>query len=153
LADFFAEVHPGIRSYVDYTKIVPRIRALLLSTLLAAALFAQEKKEPPPNVQEPKEEDEALIPKEYAFNPLQAEKELKVGNFYFKKGSYKAAAGRFREAVKWNPGFAEAWFRLGETEEKLKDKRAAEEAYRKFIELAPDDKRSETLKKILARKR
>lgn len=138
---------------MDYTKIVPRIRALLLSTLLAAALFAQEKKEPPPNVQEPKEEDEALIPKEYAFNPLQAEKELKVGNFYFKKGSYKAAAGRFREAVKWNPGFAEAWFRLGETEEKLKDKRAAEEAYRKFIELAPDDKRSETLKKILARKR
>jgi tetratricopeptide (TPR) repeat protein len=104
-------------------------------------------------VQEPAEEDEALIPKEYSFNPLQAEKELNVGNFYFKKGSYKAAAGRFRESAKWNPGFAEAWFRLGEAEEKLKDKRAAEEAYRKFIELAPNDRRSQGLRKNLARKR
>jgi tetratricopeptide (TPR) repeat protein len=138
---------------LSYTKIVPRIRTLLLSSALAAAAFAQQRNAPPPAVQEPAEEDESLIPKEYAFNPLQAEKELRVGNFYFKKGSYKAAAARFREATKWNPGFAEAWFRLGETEEKLKDKRAAEDAYRKFVELAPDDKRAGSLKKTLAGKR
>lgn len=138
---------------MSYTKIVPRIRALLLSSTLAAAVFAQQQKAPPPKPQEPAEEDEALLPKEYSFNPLQAEKELRIGGFYFKKGSYKAAATRFKEATKWNPGLADAWFRLGEAQEKLKDRRAAEEAYRKFIELAPDDRRAQDLKKTLPGKR
>ena len=56
--------------------------------------------------------------KEYAFNPLQAQKEIRTGNYYFKKGSYRAAAGRFEEATKWNGGEPEAWLRLGEAEEK-----------------------------------
>ena len=60
------------------------------------------------------------IPKEYSFNPVQSKKEVTVGEFYFKKGDFKAAAGRFREATKWNDGNAEAWLRLGDAEEKLK---------------------------------
>jgi tetratricopeptide (TPR) repeat protein len=107
---------------------------------------------PKGNTPEPREEDESLQPKDYAFNPLQAEKEVRVGNFYFKKGSYKAAALRFREASKWNPGMAEAWLRLGETEEKLKDRTAAREAYAKYVELAPDDKRAPEIRKKLAKK-
>src|SRR3974377_1398386 len=62
----------------------------------------------------PKEEDENLGTKEYSFNPLQAEKEVRVGEYYFKKGSYRAAAQRFREATKWNQGYSEAWLRLRE---------------------------------------
>ena len=72
--------------------------------------------------QEPPEEDANLKPKVYAFNPLQANKELQVGVEYFKKHSYKAAAGRFREATRWNPNLAEAWLRLGEAEEKRKNR-------------------------------
>ena len=75
---------------------------------------------------------------EYSFNPLQAEKELQTGNYYFKKGSYRAAASRFREATRWNDGFIEAWLRLGEAEEKLKDRQAAKEAYAKYLALAAD---------------
>jgi tetratricopeptide (TPR) repeat protein len=116
------------------------------------ALLAQQKA-PPPKPQEPVEEDETLVAKkEYAFNPLQAEKELQTGNFYFKKGSFKAAAGRFEEATKWNPGLAEAYFRLGEADEKLRDKKAAREAYAKFVELAPEDKRADGLRKKLGSK-
>ena len=33
------------------------------------------------------------------FNPLQSKKEATVGEFYFKKGDYRAAAGRFSEAT------------------------------------------------------
>ena len=73
----------------------------------------------------PKEEDENLSAKEYSFNPLQAEKEVRVGEYYFKKGSYRAAALRFREATKWNQGYGEAWLRLGETAEKQKDTKTA----------------------------
>ncbi len=33
-----------------------------------------------------------MAPKEYAFNPLQATKEVEIGNYYFKKKNYRAAA-------------------------------------------------------------
>ena len=131
-----------------------RIGTLILSSLLLGAGLLAQQKMPPPKPQEPAEEDETLTAKkEYAFNPLQAEKELRTGNFYFKKGSYKAAANRFREAAKWNPGMTEAYFRLGEAEEKLRDKKAADEAYRKFLELATaEDKRVPEVRKKLAGK-
>jgi tetratricopeptide (TPR) repeat protein len=127
---------------------------------LACALWAQsdktsQKPASAPNAQEqePPEEDESLKPKEYAFNPLEAEHDLKVGLYYYKKGNYAAAMARFREATRWNPSYAEAFLRLGETEEKLKDKAKAHDAYAKYLELAPDAKDAEAVKKKLAGKR
>ena len=106
--------------------------------------------QPPPVTQEPPEEDVTLTEtKEYTFNPLQAEKEVRTGNFYAKKGNQKAASVRFREATKWNPGFAEAWLRLGESLEKRKDGKGAKEAYAKYLELAPDAKNAALIKKKL----
>jgi len=111
----------------------------------------KERPKPPPSAKEevPPEEDEALAVKEYSFNPLQAEKELRIGNYYFRKGSFRAAANRFREATKWNNGYPDAWLRLGETEEKLKDSKAAKEAYAKYAELAPDAKNIAEVRKKL----
>ncbi len=134
-----------------------RLRALLLASVLAtSALAAQngaQQKAPPATSPEPAEEDESLKPaKQYAFNPVQAEKELRIGDFYFKKGSWQAAAGRFKEATKWNPNFAEAYLRLGEAQEKLKNPSAARQAFRKFLDLAPNDKRAGEIKKKLAGK-
>jgi len=101
----------------------------------------------PPEEQEPPEEDANLKPKEYSFNPLQANKELQVGNEYLKKHSYKAAAGRFREATRWNPNLAEAWLRLGEAEEKRKNRKDAKEAYAKYLELQPEAKDAAEIRK------
>lgn len=101
----------------------------------------------PPKEQEPPEEDVTSKEKEYSFNPLQAANEVKIGQFYMKRGSYKAAAGRFEEATKWDPGSAEAFLRLGEAREKLKDKKGAREAYAKFLQLAPDDKNADAIRK------
>jgi predicted Zn-dependent protease len=97
----------------------------------------------------PPEEDTSLTVKEYSFNPLQAEKELQIGNFYFKTGKYRSAAMRFTEATKWNDGSSEAWLRLGETEEKLKDRTAAKEAYTKYLALASDAKNAAEIRKKL----
>jgi Flp pilus assembly protein TadD len=119
---------------------------------LACALTLAAHQTPAPKSQEPAEEDEALTVKEYSFNPLQAEKEVKIGAYYFKKGSYRAAAQRFREAARWNPGNAEAWLRLGESQERLKDRAAAREAYSKYLELKPDAKNAAQIRKKLARK-
>lgn len=124
------------------------LRLSVLVLAAHAALFAQDKADP--KYQEPPEEDTGTAPKQYTFNPLQASKEVKIGNYYFKKGSYKAAAHRFTEALKWNPGMAEAALRLGEAEEKLKDKRAAQEAFRKYLELEPDGKEASAVKKKLS---
>ena len=97
----------------------------------------------------PPEENKAIAVKEYAFNPLQALKEIRTGNYYFKKGAFRAAAGRFEEAIKWNSGEPEAWLRLGEAEEKLKDPKAAHTAYAKYLELASDAKNADEIRKKL----
>jgi hypothetical protein len=46
----------------------------------------------------------------------------------------------------------EGYLRLGDAEEKLADRKAAREAYSKFLDLAPNDKRSEAIKKKLSKK-
>lgn len=132
---------------------------LLIPLALACGLWAQSDKAPKPKTdaksqeQEPPEEDESLKPKEYSFNPLEAEHDLKVGNYYFKKGSYAAAVARFREATRWNPNYADAFLRLGDAEEKLKDKAGAHDAYAKYLELAPDAKDADAIRKKLNGKR
>lgn len=137
------------------------VREVAIGFLLAGILAAQDeptlKKRPADQSknqqtqeQEPPEEDESLAPKTYSFNPLEAEKDLKIGLYYFKKGNYKASTSRFREATLWNPTFAEAFLRLGESAEKMKDKKAAGDAYSKYLALAPDSKEAESIKKKLA---
>jgi tetratricopeptide (TPR) repeat protein len=139
------------------------VRAAILGFLLSIVVVAQDDKQlqarPPEQAkpqqqqeQEPPEEDESLAPKTYSFNPLEADKDLKVGLYYFKKGNYKAAMSRFREATLWNPTFAEAFLRLGESAEKLRDKKAAHEAFEKYVALAPNDKQADAIKKKLASK-
>jgi tetratricopeptide (TPR) repeat protein len=138
------------------------VRGFVLGFLLCAVLLGQDDKElktrppdqakPQQQEQEPPEEDESLAPKTYSFNPLEADKDLKVGLYYYKKGNYKAAMSRFREATLWNPTYAEAFLRLGESAEKLKDKKTAHEAYEKYVALAPNEKQAEAIKKKLASK-
>jgi tetratricopeptide (TPR) repeat protein len=98
----------------------------------------------------PPDEDKASkAEKQYSFNPLQSKKEVTIGEFYFKKSDYRAAASRFREATKWNDGNAEAWLRLGDAEEKMKDSQAAHEAWEKYLKLAPEAKNAAEIRKKL----
>lgn len=117
---------------------------IALFALLALGSAAQQKPQEPV---EPPEEDESSKPKEYVFNPVQAAKELKVGGFYFKKGSFRAAARRFEEATRWDPTSPEAFLRLGETLEKMNDKGGARQAFAKYIELAPEAKNAAAIRK------
>jgi len=133
--------------------------ALLAPLLLASGVLAAQDKIPPPKPdnppatieQEPPEEDESLIPKVYTLNPIESSKNITAGNFYFKKGNYRAAARRYLEATKWDPGSSEGFMRLGEADEKLHDLAGAREAYTKYLELVPDAKNGDTLKKKIAK--
>ena len=123
-----------------------RFQLFLSFLLLAVILPAQD---PKSQQADPPEEDESLARKEYAFNPLQATKELKIGDFYSKKKSWKAAGMRYEEAVKWDPNLAEAWLKLGDAREKLNDRKGARDAWAKYLEVAPDAKNAPQIRKRL----
>ena len=95
----------------------------------------------------PPEEDTSLTTTEYSFNPLQSSKDVNVGNLYFKNGKYRAAELRYTSATKWNDGNDEAWLKLGEVAEKLRDKPKARDAYQKYLELASDAKNAGDIRK------
>jgi tetratricopeptide (TPR) repeat protein len=123
---------------------------LLLAGVIGGVVWAQKPQQPPagpPAEQAPPEEDENLSVKQYAFNPLQASKELQVGRFYMKKGNFRAAAHRFEEATRWDGSNAEAFLLLGEAREKQKEHAAAREAYAKYLELAPEAKNAAAIRK------
>jgi tetratricopeptide (TPR) repeat protein len=101
-----------------------------------------------PVEQEPPEEDESLKPEDFTLNPLEAQKNITAGDFYFKtRKNYHAAARRYLHATKWDPGSSEAFLKLGECEEKLNDHKAAREAYGKYLELAPMAKNAAVIEK------
>jgi Flp pilus assembly protein TadD len=120
-----------------------------LASAAAAQAPPKEPDNPPPpeENQLPPEEDKAKVQEEYSFNPLKSQKDVTVGEFYFKKSDFKAAAGRFREATRWNDGNAEAWLRLGDAEERMHDAKAAREAWEKYLKLAPDAKNAAEVRK------
>jgi tetratricopeptide (TPR) repeat protein len=141
-------------------SVLPVIFALLL---LPAGASPQQVPPPPPpekapaspqapDEDNPPEEDEGEKPKVYSFNPIQAKNEIDAGNVYWHKGSYRGAARRYEEATKWNPGMAEAFFRLGEAREKLKEKDAARAAFTRVVQLAADSKWGHEAKRKLAGK-
>jgi outer membrane protein assembly factor BamD (BamD/ComL family) len=126
------------------------VKRLWLSLVLGTFILTAQK--PEPVYQEPPEEDVSPSEtREYVFNPLQAEKEMKVGRFYLKKGSYRAAVRRFQEALKWNPNSGEAYLRLAEAHLKMDDDKAAREAWKKYLEVDPDGKEASDIRKKLAR--
>jgi tetratricopeptide (TPR) repeat protein len=125
------------------------VRLSILWLVVAGAAWAQA-----PAPQEPPEEDVDAVEKtkEYTLNPIQAAKELKIGNFYLKKGSHKAAVRRFEEALKWDPNMAEAYLKLGEAHTKAGDAKAARAAWEKYLELDPDGKEAEGIRRKLWKK-
>ena len=74
------------------------------------------------------------------WDPHKAAKSVEVGDFYFKKKNYKAAEGRYREALHYKDNDAIATIRLAICLEKLgilDDARAEYESYLKILPHGP----------------
>ncbi len=140
-------------------------RWILVLLAAGAAAAAQQAPEQPPGelkrerpkaapgktTEKPPEEDESYATKKFEFNPLQSEKDVGVGDQYFKQRSYRAALGRYREATQWNERNSRAWLRMGEAAEKLKDPKLAKQAYSKYLELEPEAKNAGDIRKKLGK--
>lgn len=74
---------------------------------------------------------------EDTFNPYLANKDVKIGDFYFKKGNYDAAIARYRAAARHKPNFAIPFLKMGKAYEKKHETKEAIKAYQKYLEILP----------------
>ena len=76
-------------------------------------------------------------PDQPAWDPLRAEKDLEVGQYYMKKGDVDAAIDRFQDATLAKPGYAIPFRFLGEAQEKKGLRKQAVKSYQRYLDLYP----------------
>lgn len=96
-------------------------------------------------------DDENDVVEMKPWNPHQADKELEVGMYYFKRQNYVAAESRFRSALLWQDNHAEATYRLATALEKLKHAAEARTYYQQYLKILPKGEFAADAKKALAR--
>ncbi len=101
---------------------------------------AAEEKESVGDVTQPKEQ-----------NPLLAEQNVNIGDFYFKKKNYDAAIQRYLEAIEYQPNLIRAYEALARAYEKKGDPEKAINAYKDFIQKNPDSPKSAEFRTKLAK--
>jgi tetratricopeptide (TPR) repeat protein len=87
----------------------------------------------------------------HAFNPHRADKSVEVGDFYFKRGNYRAAESRYAEALLYMSNHALATYKLAEVQEKLGKTAEARSNYQKYLKILPKGELAEEARKALAR--
>jgi tetratricopeptide (TPR) repeat protein len=75
-------------------------------------------------------------------------KSVEIGNFYFRRKSYRGALSRYQEAVRTDPGYAPAYLGLGKVYEKLGRKKKALEAYQRYLDELPSEKQADEAKDV-----
>jgi tetratricopeptide (TPR) repeat protein len=126
----------------------------LYATLFAAALLAapipKTVQDPPPNPDKPPAPTEKPktpkpnadnatqnSPEQPKWDPLRAEKDMQVGQYYMHKGDLDAAIDRFEDATTAKPGYALPFRLLGEAQEKKGLKKQAIKSYTRYLDLYP----------------
>jgi tetratricopeptide (TPR) repeat protein len=82
----------------------------------------------------------------HAWDPHKAAKDVEVGDFYYKRGNYRAAEARYRDALLYKDDDAIATFHLAECLEKMgvfDDARAQYESYLKILPHGPEAEKAE----------
>jgi tetratricopeptide (TPR) repeat protein len=94
----------------------------------------------PPRKPFPKQKKDTATrnaPDQPTWDPLRAEKDLEVGQFYMKKGDLDAAIDRFQDATAAKPGYAIPFRFLGDAQEKKGLKKQALKSYQRYLDLYP----------------
>jgi tetratricopeptide (TPR) repeat protein len=71
------------------------------------------------------------------WDPHKAVKDIEVGDFYFKKKNYRAALGRYQDALVYKPNDAVAQFRLAECFDKIGNSGDAVTHYQEYLKILP----------------
>jgi tetratricopeptide (TPR) repeat protein len=81
------------------------------------------------------------------YDPLRAEKDLEVGQYYMHKGDVDAAIDRFQDATTAKPGYAIPFRYLGEAQEKKGLKKQAIQSYSRYLDLYPHAEDGDKIRK------
>jgi tetratricopeptide (TPR) repeat protein len=85
------------------------------------------------------------------YDPHHADKDVEIGDFYFKRDNYNAAESRYAEALEYMPNHAAATYKLAEAQEKLGKSAQARENYEKYLKILPRGELAAQAKAALAR--
>jgi tetratricopeptide (TPR) repeat protein len=87
----------------------------------------------------------------HPWDPHKAQKEVEVGDYYYRRENYHAAESRYQEALVYKPKDADATFKLAQTQEKLKQFDEARDNYTAFLKIFPQGKQADEARKALDR--
>jgi len=97
----------------------------------------------------PEDEPEADVQEMHPWNPYRAMKDDEVGDYYFKRKSYKAALARYQDALIWKEKDAVANFRMAQCYEKLDQPDQAIPHYEEYLKILPDGPYAKEARKAL----
>jgi tetratricopeptide (TPR) repeat protein len=86
-------------------------------------------------------------PDQPSWDPLRAEKDIEIGQYYMRKGDVDAAIDRFQDATTAKPGYALPFRYLGEAQEKKGLKKQAIRSYQRYLDLFPHAEDKEKIQK------
>jgi tetratricopeptide (TPR) repeat protein len=134
-----------------------------LASLLFAGARAPAQNPPGESSSKPAEQQDAPPPKPSAkpnkdnatqnaadqptWDPLRAEKDLEVGQYYMRKGDVDAAIDRFQDATVAKPGYAIPFRYLGDAQEKKGLKKQAIKSYQRYLDLYPHAEDGDKIRK------
>jgi len=131
--------------------VIAVLAFILVAT--AAPLTAQQKDQAPPppsgsssgeSSSRPNGAAPEPAPDANTYDPVSADEDVEVGNFYMRKGDIDAAISRFQDAIKLRPNFAKPRLLAAQAYEKKGDKISAVKYYKEYLQVfpkAPDAKK------------
>lgn len=127
---------------ITMAAVFPVASLLALSlSLLASSAFAAHARVPRSPVQSPQKSNQPVLSR------YDAERDVEVGTFYFKKGKYDAAISRYLSAIHHDPHWAEPHRLLGEAYDKKNDPKRAIAEYRIFLKITPYAKQAKKVER------
>jgi tetratricopeptide (TPR) repeat protein len=97
----------------------------------------------------PEDEPAPDVQEMHPWNPYRAMKDDEVGEFYFKRKSYRAALTRYQDALLWKEKDAVANFRMAQCYEKLDQPDQAIPNYQEYLKILPDGPFAKEARKAL----
>lgn len=85
------------------------------------------------------------------WDPHKAEKDVEVGDYYFKQKNYRAAEARYRDALYWKDNDATATYKLATALEKLGEVDEAAHNYRHYVKAFPSGDYAKQAQEALTR--
>jgi tetratricopeptide (TPR) repeat protein len=119
------------------------------AALTAQSSSSNDAPKPKPNIDNATQN----APDQPMWDPLRAEKDMEVGQFYLHKGDVDAAMDRFQDAALAKPGYAIPYRFLGEAQEKKGLKKEAIKSYTRYLDLFPAAEDKEKIEKKIEKLR